>query len=66
MTSKLLNISLKSPKDWFTLIWAMLMGMVTTYVILFPIFQPNPILNNIMWTLAAVCLFSGWIFLGRK
>ena len=58
--------SLKSAKDRFVLILAILMGSTTTYVILFPLFQSNPILNNIMLSLMAICWFSALIFLGRK
>ena len=59
-------IPLKSTKDWFTLIWCILAAVTLTYVMAYPIFEGNQILNNIMGGFGMILIFGGWIFFTKS
>jgi amino acid permease len=59
-------IPLKSTKDWFTLIWCLLAAVTLTYVIFYPIFEGNQILNDIMGGFCMIFVFGAWIFFTKK
>ena len=59
-------IPLKSVKDWFILIWCVLAAVTLTYVIAYPIFEGNQILNDTMGGFGMILIFGAWIFFTKR